>query len=1050
MYQSEVRDIVIDRLVKDIYGPRDEEECLPKNRNPKDEYMTGILYPQETDLEQDETDQLAEESAAKDVNDSGLNENLNSSRTWLPSSMGLSFAVFSRDKKPKLNIDINCGVYRYVVEKQKESKHVKSDNLDRGIENENACWIRKPLHSRNIQIQLVNEKLFFPKNLEDYGIQGMRLHVKHKQSDNIFQFTVTLINKNIDSGNLDYIARTEACYFQTELKVSVAGQSKFISRSSNASGKHESDLLNSMLYRNIRTYASGHMCSATWDESQASPEYVTSCWIPMQMVHDVSAEGNPKLENRVQQLSDKGFSAMYLSDADDHDLLRLLSTIPEVYDEWVQEQAGLGESEIGENHTDLFNNQVSLANQAISRMKMSIQCLKENSDAMKAFRLANKSMALQAEWQGYELIWRPFQLGFALLTLNSLVNRNVDRNIMDLLWFPTGGGKTEAYLLLMAFVMFHRRYELGGLDVDDGVAVITRYTLRALTTDQFARTVAMVCSCEIVRRGLSDQDNTPFSLGLWIGSSATPNSFQEAVSALSSNAGATPVVLDTCPCCEDKLEWEADHHAEQIYASCTNSSCDIGKNIGRLPIHTIDEQIYRIRPTIVIGTVDKFAQVVRFPSKTDYLFNRDQKYPPPDLIVQDELHLISGPLGTMTGLMEIAIDDLCSNNVHIPKIIGSTATIQRASEQVSGLFNRDVFQFPTPVLNADDSFFSHKNKSSTGRLYLGITTAGRTPTFMLQGACGSLLQSVMDSRLDTCSESVDPYTTLTVYFNSLRILGGARTLLWEDAQKSKSVYASLWGEQDRAVKALQELTSIITQEELKQTLSSLKRGFSNEDHIDMLLASVMLSVGVNITRLGLMIVDGQPKTMAEYIQATSRIGRGEIPGLIITIYNNSKTRDRSHYETFKSWHMAFYRHVESSSITPFAPRARDKGLKALVAALATRNTGICESDATLTKQRRSDIEKYIKPKILARVDSIDSGESKACNQEIDLFLDEWEAKGNLSFLWNDYKPEQSLFVSAEKAAKDGALGKKSCAWSAPNSMRDVEPDVNIKVRDNRL
>lgn len=1035
MDSIEVRETIVRRLQTDICGPRDENERLPKSRSPKDEYLTGIIYPQESTSDVDETDLMVEEGGGKDLNDPGIDENISVSRTWLPSSFGLSFAICCNNKDTILNLNVKCGKYIYVSD---------PDDTD------NDYWERKQLESNDLIVKISNGKAYYPEDLTNSGIPGLRLHVKCRIIGKSIQFTVSIINNYVDTDDLNFKERIEKCFFQTGLQISVANKDYFDYRDPVATS-NEADLkLNAMLYRNTHSYATGHTCSATWNEDQDPPEFINSTWIPIQKVDDVDPSGDPLLIKRLNDISTAGFNAHNFSIIPDEEISNLLSSIPYSYKNWIKVQENASENDLTSDDKKLVQQQAKLANEASQRMERTIHCLLANPEALYAFRYANEAMSIQATWQGYDLVWRPFQLGFVLLTLESLVNRNVARDTMDLLWFPTGGGKTEAYLFLMAFVLFYRRLEQGSLDFDDGVAVLTRYTLRALTTDQFSRTAAMVLACELVRRKHSNSLSTSFSLGLWIGKASTPNTFDEALISINSGIGSTPAVIKICPSCGSEIYWQVDDVREIITASCLSTECKLGKSFGDLPIHTVDDQIYKFRPSIVIGTVDKFAQICRFPNKTNNLFNKGFDCKPPDLIVQDELHLISGPLGTMTGLMELAIDRLCSVDGHKPKIIGSTATIQRASTQVAGLFDRNVFQFPTPVLNADDSFFSRRNTVSTGRYYLGITTAGRTPTYVLQGVSGSLLQAIMMGSIIEHKKAIDPYTTLTIYFNSLRILGGARTLLWEDAQKSKSVYAKTWGEEDRLVKDLQELTSAVSQDELKNTLDRLRHNSESEEHIDMLLASVMLSVGVDIPRLGLMIVDGQPKTMSEYIQATSRVGRNQIPGLIVTIYNNSKTRDRSHFETFKTWHRAFYRHVESTGVTPFASRARDKALKALIVSLATREAGITENDATLTQERKEIIENIIKPLILQRVKNIDKEELQECSKEIDIFLNDWQAKGKLKYLWNDYHPEDSLFISAEQAAKGNATGSVVSTWSAPNSMRDVEPDVEIQVRDNRL
>ncbi|HAF88374.1 MAG TPA: DNA helicase, partial [Deltaproteobacteria bacterium] len=905
-------------------------------------------------------------------------------------------------------------------------------------------WQREQIELPPQVISVKGNSAEYPSNFESAGIEKLRLHVRARNYKDFSQITVSLINDHQDSENSDFQERNENCFYQTELSIKVKENAKLIPRE-NIGGTTTEEKLNSLLYRNAHGYAVGHTCSASWD---AENNIVRTDWLPQEYVQDVDPRGDPLIDQQLNTMEFKSFSSEAITKYSEEQLLSLLSVIPDSYEKWIDTDIEKEKETVPEELLDVANNQINFGRDAIRRMRQTIALLKNNPDAMKAFFYANEAMVIQAKWQGYKLDWRPFQLAFSLLTIESIVDKSIDRNIMDLLWFPTGGGKTEAYLFLIAYTLFYRRLERGSLTKSDGVCVISRYTLRALTSDQFQRSASLICAAELIRiRETGNNNKYPFSIGLWIGKSNTPNKYKDAVTALKKQATINPKAIEKCPCCNGALEWGADERNELIIVKCLNNECELGEKCPELPIHTVDEQIYRIRPSFIIATVDKFFQIIRFPTRTNNLFNLNTEFNPPDLIIQDELHLISGPLGSMTGLLELTIDFLCSKGDFKPKVIGSTATIQRASQQILSLFDREVFQFPPPLLNADNSFFAKKSTVSSGRIYLGITNAGRTGQFMMSAISGSLLQSINDDSEGWKPEDKDPYTTLCGYFNSIRELGGARTLLWEDAQKAKGVYAKIRNENEREVNDLQELTGQISQEELKQALMRLQKTADHDDHIDMLLASVMLSVGVNIPRLGLMVVNGQPKTMSEYIQATSRVRRNEIPGLIITLFSNSKVRDRSHFETFCSWHNAFYRHVEATSVTPFSSRSRDKGLKALVVALALREAMMDERNIQLNADRKKIVAEKVIPKILKRVQSIDSMESEQCRNEINNFLDEWESRDSLTYLWNDQHINESLFISAEMAAQGQAAGRFNAGiWVAPNSARDVEPDVNIKIR----
>lgn len=619
---------------------------------------------------------------------------------------------------------------------------------------------------------------------------------------------------------------------------------------------------------------------------------------------------------------------------------------------------------------------------------------------------------------------------------------------MDLLWFPTGGGKTEAYLTLVAFIAFYRR--LRGGDGEAGVAVVMRYTLRLLTTQQFARAAAVILACEAMRRGSTpgvpegiNLGKTPFSIGLWVGGEATPNKFADARNALQGHADvASPEQLATCPACSNKLRWTADEKANRVEAKCINTKCLLHDNGAPLPVWTVDEDLYREKPTLIIGTIDKFAQIVRRKEINDFFGL--QAGCPPDLIIQDELHLISGPLGTIAALYEVALDRMFSVSGSRPKIIGSTATIRRAADQVRALFNRDLRQFPPPGLDADDSGFAVAepvSETSPGRRYAAVTTAGRSAKFTLQAVCASLLQSA-DALTDPVSR--DHYATLVAYFNSLRELGGALVLMQDDVADSVRMYAERRGETPRVLSLIQELTSRRTQAEIRDMLGTLAVTHGEPGSIDAVLATNMLSVGVDIPRLGLMVVHGQPKGIAEYIQSTSRVGRGAVPGLVVSVLNNAKARDRSHFETFRTWHATLYRDVEATSVTPFASRARDRALHAVLVTLCRQLIKKMHGSPTIDGNEAAVSQ--LVDDIVARASAIDAGETDV-KRELLKLVRVWHARRPEHY-WDDRNRGASLLQSAELVAARQAVGATvGAAWPTLNTMRNVEPATPFRLTE---
>jgi hypothetical protein len=620
---------------------------------------------------------------------------------------------------------------------------------------------------------------------------------------------------------------------------------------------------------------------------------------------------------------------------------------------------------------------------------------------------------------------------------------------MDLLWFPTGGGKTEAYLTLIAFLSFWRRLrDKTNPDNGAGVAAVMRYTLRLLTTQQFIRASSMILACEAIRRGRVPGikpnprlGKKQFSIGLWVGGSATPNTCEDARKSLAQPYSdiASPKQLTICPACGRPLEWS--NHQKCVQVNCTNDECILYDKSQSLPVYTVDEIIYRECPTLLIGTIDKFAQIARN-AKTNVLFAVTQGQPA-DLIIQDELHLISGPLGTLAGLYETALDRMLTRTGAPPKIIGSTATIRKATDQVKALFDRSTCQFPYPVIDADDSGFAVRDDGAPGRLYLGITTAGRSAKFTLQQVSASLLQSASGSFTD--DKQRDPYWTLVGYFNSLRELGGALILMQDDVNATIPLLARLHNEQRRMLGSgnIEELTSRRSQVEIREMLARVSNKAGDPAALDIILATNMMSVGVDIPRLGLMIVNGQPKGISEYIQATSRVGRGIVPGLVITVLNNGKARDRSHYESFVSSHMNLYRDVEATSVTPFSSRARDRALHAVFVTLVRQMIPGMLDQPGIKPENNDEIQEIIRY-ITARAQSIDP-EEKRIEAELEERLEQWEIRNPPAY-WDPYKPERSLLIDADQAATLRATNSLDVnAWPTMNNMRSVEPSVKFEL-----
>jgi hypothetical protein len=458
--------------------------------------------------------------------------------------------------------------------------------------------------------------------------------------------------------------------------------------------------------------------------------------------------------------------------------------------------------------------------------------------------------------------------------------------------------------------------------------------------------------------------------------------------------------------------------------------------------------------------------------------------PPPDLIIQDELHLISGPLGTMAGLYEAAIDALCVRDVNgkavRPKIVASTATVRRAQDQIQALFGRASTQiFPPPGPDRRDSFFARAVPSSEtpGRLYIGVASPGRNPKVLMRKAWLALMGAAERAYRDAGGHqnednAADAYMTVLGYFNSLRELGGARRILEEEVQNTLKSYGmrKRVGEEPglfrdrKTFSEVLELTSRVPTDKVAEARRRLELRMHESQRVDSAIATNMISVGLDIPRLGLMVVLGQPKTHAEYIQATSRVGRAkEWPGLVVTLLNIHKPRDRSHYERFRHYHETFYRSVEVSSVTPFSARALDRGFAGAVVTLARHLEARLTppEGAARIGEVRGTLEAKIRDLFIERVQNqpiADEDERQERLQSVQArvsdLLDSWRkvvddyAKSNVAVQYQPYELKQPKPLLREMLDTDFE-SEHHRKFRVNRSLRDVEPDVSLVMKTLR-
>ncbi|MFJ3359888.1 MULTISPECIES: helicase-related protein [Streptomyces violaceoruber group] len=1059
-------------LRRELFGPA--EDAAPEDRNevlaqdaPIDRYLTGVLYPRasrerraENAAEQDGLD-ATPVLAREDTEESGAAQEAGVSGDKRPSSMGLTFAV-DPGRGSTIVVSTRAAVYEPT---DADGNPVPARRAEaRTVAEQREWWRRKELELPERSIDVTAQT---PGEVIDLVPDKVALHVIVRRRDPVSDtvtVTVTLINRQ-KVGERDL--QDAFALFQCGLVVWAAdGSSAFVERPAPDAAPDPEIATSRLLHRHAPTFAIGHGCAAGWDwvpspigmtdtRKAAVPE-VRSEFVPS--VEVLLTDSNPEIDS-------SSLSMLGLAEKPGPDVLAALEALATGYEDWIVRKSAEADALAGSPHEQPARDQVDVCREALGRIREGIELLRAKPDLMRAFRLANRAMADQrarSAWVKGGRVgspdlssgrWRPFQIAFLLLCMAGIDDpEHDDRKISDLLWFPTGGGKTEAYLGLIALTSFLRRIRKGANG--GGVTVLMRYTLRLLTLQQFERAAILLCAMEHMRRHTPELGDEPFSVGMWVGRSATPNTLAEAAGRLDELradldkrlATENPVQLHACPWCGTRLDardYGVDEDAKRMYIRCPGADCDFS---GGLPVHLIDEAVYDARPTLVIATVDKFASMPWRPA-TSALFNLDDPTdgtPPPELIVQDELHLISGPLGTLTGLYETAVDALAER----PKVIASTATIRRAADQGRHLFAREVRQFPPAGLDSRDSWFAVETPrgEKASRRYIGLLAPGTSQSTLLIRTYATLLHRALHA--DTDDKVRDAYWSLIGYFNSLRLLSAAELQVHDDVVAYLELLADRDGVALRTVANYSELTSRIDASEIPTRLKGIEKRLPDEDTVDVLLATNMIAVGVDVDRLGLMAVMGQPQTTAEYIQATSRVGRAH-PGLVTVMLNSARARDRSHYENFQHYHSALYREVESTSVTPFSARARERGLHAVIVALARILIPAARPNggAGRVESYESTLRGRIRSLLLNRVRAVTPSEAEAVEQGFDEFVDWWceEAgiHGELLFEPKRGSRAPSILKSYDDESEDRE------AYRTLWSLRDVDAESALFMEGTR-
>ena len=959
------------------------------------------------------------------------------------------------------------------------------------------------LHVKNSSVAL-HWKLMYHKDYPGYKYLKVLLQNTNK--------------KDVFIDKKDSSSKPEEFLFQAEMKINADGIVPYTQPHRSVIDDEEYSL-NEELYRDVPVYGKGVNCAAVWDQGNGNkPSWVKTTYFPRQKATAYS----PLTEYDKTNEACDVFDLSIWSKLSKEEVITRLRSIDLDYSDWHNSQ----KKECRD--VDVLKKVLQEQEEFKNRLKENLDYLSKSDRAYNCFKIANTAMYIQmciakdekikknrdlsifndtnslfnkGAWDYFSKEpdpevrpkYRPFQLAFLVMNIKSTFESDdpYRKDNVDLIWFPTGGGKTEAYLALTALTIAERRTS-GENDVS-GISVIMRYTLRLLTAQQFERASFLICALEYLRKELSkhtdfglalDSPNqdVPITLGMWIGSGATPNKINDLGNwpykdffSAKEMPMYNPFPIAYCPWCGCKLTavnssgvFVHGYNRREGKISCLNQNCAYHHS---LPIYYIDEQLYKNPPTLLFATVDKFAQLNSSDRGKMFGVNEDRRRP--DLIIQDELHLISGPLGSLVGMYETMIEEICTDrrngSIRMPKIVASTATTRNTNNLIKQLYTRQVRTFPVSGISYNNNFFSHAlPESEWKRLYVGLAPTGHSAIELeLRSIAAELVakekllsQYLLDKGVDLIdkfavfnalsdtdirgilSRELDNYWSLVLYYNNLKSLGQTHSRIGQEILSTAEsmrqylpCYPSLNFIIDGCQNRATEFTSRQESSKIKELLISAESpteiSISEQNNIhvkscmDIIQATNMISVGIDISRWNVMYMNGQPLTTAEYIQSSSRVGR-TTHGLVVNIYNSLRNRELSYYENYISYHKQFYKFVEPLSVKSFTPATFDKLLA---------NLYLCYMSAIKSYDRPNQID----DKDISALKELLAGRNSNISPDYNLkdMIDKNIDKINLFF--TDPQRMNDTFINILKNSADIR------DFKIMSSLRDIETNTYIKL-----
>ena len=679
-------------------------------------------------------------------------------------------------------------------------------------------------------------------------------------------------------------------------------------------------------------------------------------------------------------------------------LEHLYESMNDYSSEWKTYLENEGKNELSQNEykeCDLDRNKFI---EESTNFKLGIECLRKSQQLGKSFSLMNRVFHRLGQKSGGKIVeWRLFQICFIVSQLPSLFWRennssktsDFDKavynsfNKASILWFPTGGGKTEAYLGLVATSLIFDRLR----GKKSGLNTWMRFPLRMLSLQQMERLMRVIAELNILKEENNELLNgDPFTVGYYVGATVTPNKIDQSDMNFYENNEKNKkkiLILRRCPYCSSKVTIECKRSTWQIVHKCSNEECfsnnskSMGILKGSLPLYIVDNEIYRFIPSVLVGTVDKLAIVGHNLGFTHLLSGASQKCadhgyaqydkcmvlyetncknskktkldttqvhkdPGPSLLIQDELHLLNAELGVFNSHYEGLLQYICSNNYLPPKILAATATIESYERHALHLYLKEANRFPQPSWKIGESFYATSLPKTSRRTYLGILCHSKSIDDAASRVLLLYLSEIrrMKSNIDLVKSILDDDSLDEEVINNLlavydfclayvnRKITGS-TLLDKVSRANK----------DFSYNNIPNIeTDLLTGDRLQDDIGATfdrieqERTRYNYPKLDVVAATSLISHGVDLERINMMVMCGMPSHYAEYVQSSSRSARSH-PGFVFTCFLSKDSRELSQYEMFLPMHENIDSLIESVAINRFASFAPEKTVPGLLSSL---------------------------------------------------------------------------------------------------------------------